>query len=853
MAALRPARTTAAPAPDEPTALSYALATLHAHGSGPDWTDVLRPARPVDLPTYAFQHRRHWIDPVDPEDPARDRATAAARSGPHYRTTWNRLPRGGGARLEGTWLLVVPQDGRGGEWAEFCARALRDAGARVATLETDPSRTERAELTGRITALVAEEAGTAGDGVAGVLSLLAVGGEPAVDREPAVGEELSVDGKLSAGGHGVPAGLTATIALTQALGDAGVEAPLWAVTRQAVSVDEDDALADPDAALVWGFGRVAALEVPGRWGGLIDLPAAAEDLGARGRQDLVGVLGAPDTGSATDGPAPEDQIALRADGTRVRRVRRTTPRTPVSTSPSALASPSEVTPDAAATSVDGPWPPRGTILITGGTGGLGAHTARWLAANGAEHLLLVSRRGPDAPGADTLRTELTAAGSTVTISACDVADRAALAALLDTVPTETPLSAVVHTAGVSVDRALDELDARHLADVLGPKTAAARHLHELTRQRDGADRLSAFVLFSSTAGVWGSGGQSAYAAANAYLDALAEHRRALGLPATAVAWGAWSGGGMADTEETTRRLRRRGVRGLDPRAAVAALADAVRGRETHLTVADVDWATFALAFTSRRPSALLAELPDVREALAATSGRHGPAADGRRTDEDPGTRLRGRLRGLSSEERQRVLLELVRTQVASVLGHTSLDGVRPGKPFNALGFDSLTAVELRNRVNAETGLSLPTTVVFDHPTPDALAECLRSELGASDATGPSLLADLERLDSVFTGDALRDAETRRRAEERLRAMLQRLDESSPYLGPDQNGAAVDGAGANGSGGGTRRGVRHGSGDAPGDGSFDSSVDGSVARQDRDLESASVDDLLDIIQTEFGKS
>ncbi len=622
---------------------------------------------------------------------------------------------------------------------------------------------------------------------------------------------------------------------------------------------------------MWGFGRVAALEVPSRWGGLIDVPGTPEDLGARGDGELVRVLAAADVDGAAGGaaPAPEDQVALRADGPRARRVRRTAS----GTEPSA--------------SADGTWPPRGTVLITGGTGGLGAHAARWLAANGAEHLLLVSRRGPDAPGADALRDELTEAGATVTISACDVADRAALAALLDAVPSETPLTAVVHTAGVSVDRALGELDTRHVAEVLGPKTVAARHLHELTREPDGTSRLSAFVLFSSTAGVWGSGGQSAYAAGNAYLDALAEHRHALGLPATAIAWGAWSGGGMADSEENTRRLRRRGIRGLDPRTAVSALADAVRGREAHLTVADIDWATFALAFTARRPSPLLTELPDVRAALAAPTGQDGSAPADRRTEADPGAVLRGRLTGLSSEEQHRVLLELVRTQVAAVLGHTSLDGVRPGKPFNDLGFDSLTAVELRNRVNAETGLGLPTTVVFDHPTPDALAECLRSELRGSDATGPSsLLADLERLDTVFTGDALGDAEVRRRAAERLRGMLDRLDAASTYggSGADAAGSLANGASGdprggsgegphigsgdgsrNGSGADTRNesddGSRGGSGtdtpggsraDTPG-GSRTDSRGASAERQDRDLESASVDDLLDIIQTEFGKS
>ncbi len=215
VAALRPARASADAAPDEPTALAHALAALHARGTGPDWTNVLRPARPVDLPTYAFQHRRHWIDPV----PEEDRPASSARSGLHYRTAWARLPRGGNARLEGTWLLVVPTGEDAGAWAEFCTRALRDAGARVSALEVDPGRVDRTELAARITARLAEEDDADGRHVGGVLSLLAV---------------------ARATGSGVPSGLTATIALTQALGDAGVEAPLWAVTRQAVSVDEGD-------------------------------------------------------------------------------------------------------------------------------------------------------------------------------------------------------------------------------------------------------------------------------------------------------------------------------------------------------------------------------------------------------------------------------------------------------------------------------------------------------------------------------------------------------------------------------------------------------------------------------------
>ncbi|MHA4820045.1 type I polyketide synthase [Streptomyces aculeolatus] len=777
--ALRPARKSpaddapAAPA-DEPTALLHAMGELHAHGMGPRWTDVLPRGRSVELPTYAFQRRRYWIDP---EEPA---AAGPAESGLHYRTSWARLPRDGGAVLAGTWLLAVPDGGRAGEWPEFCAGALQGAGAQVATVEV-AAGTERAALAEQLARRI-EETGQP----RGILSLLAVRAEPADDAAEAA-DAADADPAFD----GVPEELTATVVLTQALGDTGVTAPLWAATREAVSVGDEDPLRNPEAALVWGFGRAAALEEPARWGGLVDLPGTPADLGARGRAELAALLGGSPDGS---GAPVEDQIALRADGPRARRLRRTTP----------------------ARKADAEWPPRGTVLVTGGTGGLGAHAARRLAADGAEHLLLVSRRGPAAPGADELRAELTAAGASVTIAACDVTDRSALAALLAGVPEETPLTAVLHAAGVSADRGLADLDAKHFAEVLGPKSLAARHLHELTRDADGRSRLSAFVLFSSTAGVWGSGAQGAYAAGNAYLDALAEHRRALGLPATAVAWGAWSGEGMAGAEENSRRLLRRGIRGLDPAAAAAALADAVRADEPPVTIADIDWSTFTVAFTSRRHSPLLGELPEAR---AVTGARE--AAEPEAAGADAAGQLRALLAGRTREEQQRELLDLVRTEVAGVLGHASADSVRPGKPFNDLGFDSLTAVELRNRVNTRTGLRLPTTVIFDYPSPDALAECLRDELGGPDAAGQSLLADLARLDGALNGAALADEEVRRRAGERLRTMLQRLDGTAS--------AASQGAGGDADGG------------------------DAGAEANSDLEDASVDDLLDIIQSEFGKS
>ncbi|MET7370911.1 type I polyketide synthase, partial [Streptomyces sp. NPDC005566] len=344
-----------------------------------------------------------------------------------------------------------------------------------------------------------------------------------------------------------------------------------------------------------------------------------------------------------------------------------------------------------------------------GTGALGAEVARWLAGRGVPHLVLTSRGGV-AP--DGLVEELAELGVRVTVAACDVADRDALAEVIAGVPVGLPLTGIVHAAGLDIPQWLEAATPEAFASVLRAKVDGTKHLDELTADLS----LDLFVVFSSIAATWGSGGQSAYAAGNAFLDAWVQHRHDRGLPGTSVAWGPWAGAGMATDPEAAQNLRRRGLIAMDPALAVQALAETIEQNASNVTVADVDWSVFVPAFASSRASGLLSDLPEAADALKTTPS------------DDAGPGLRQRLVDAPLAERARIVLDLVRERAATVLGHTGAEAVEPGRAFRDLGFDSLMAVELRNLLTTDTGLSLPATLVFDHPSPTALCDHLLSEL-----------------------------------------------------------------------------------------------------------------------------
>ncbi|WMF04528.1 type I polyketide synthase [Micromonospora robiginosa] len=688
---------------DETEALLAGLAELHVHGVRVDWTPWFAGtgATRVDLPTYAFQHERFWPDTPTRADASDAEFWAAVESGDltalaghladdaldtltpalpalttwrrartrrapadrwAYQVTWKRLDLDGPPATGGAWLVVGPA----GEPATADVAAAL-AGAELRPVTVDPATATRTDLAAALGKALADGP------VDGVVSLLGLTDAPHPEHPS------------------LPAGTVATLLLIQALHDTGDTPPLWCLTRDALAVDGDDPVHGVAQGGLWGLARVAGLELPRLRVNLLDLPAGDGDTPIEPARLAAALTAGGD----------EDQLALRSGGLHARRLVRATPAAPAAADR---------------------WRPTGTVLVTGGTGALGAHVARWAAGAGADHLVLTSRRGDAAPGAAELRDELTALGVRVTVAACDVADRDAVAALLGRLDADpAPLTAVVHAAGLNDVAPLLDTDPDRLAGVSTGKTAGAVHLDELLGDRP----LDAFVLFASIAGVWGSGGQAGYAAGNAHLDALAARRHARGLAATSVAWGPWADGGMA-TDDAQRELARRGLRAMAPADAVHAMRVAVGRGDATLTVVDVDWATFAPAYASSRPRPFLADLPEARQAIRAAA--EVPA--------DGGAALRDQIRELSTEDRDRRLVELVRAEAAAVLGHGGPDRVKPRRAFKDLGFDSLTAVELRNRLNRATGLALPTTLVFDHPDPTALADHLRATL-LPDASGTS--------------------------------------------------------------------------------------------------------------------
>ncbi|MBB5119061.1 type I polyketide synthase [Streptomyces eurocidicus] len=748
-----------------------------------DWSALHPGGRPVDLPTYAFQRERYWVGPASGTGPAPAPESAAgpladpgtttagtpeetAPTGDRlgYHVSWQGLRPATGGWRPGLRLLVVPAGDAHTAVADAVEEAVASFGGTVRRVTVDAARVTHDDLRALL--------------------------EPAVNGDTAVTGAVSLLGLCADAHPGHPAvstGVAATLALVQALAALGGTAPLWTVTRGAVATAPDEVPSTAGAQL-WGLGRVAALELPERWGGLVDLPERPD---ARVYDRLAGVLAEPGT---------EDQIAIRTSGVFGRRVLRT---------PAGPARPA--------------WRARGTVLVAGDLTTVPGPLVRSLLEDGAERVVLA---GPET-GADALAAAGLSGTDAVVPVRCDVTDRAALAGLLDTyaptvvmhAPPLVPLAPLTATTPADIAAAVSAktTTAGHLIDLLGEAagvagaagaagaaetsgasgvgtatgvsvtpgasglvatsgvtsagvsgsaavegaaefpgvggvgvaadasvTSGASGLVAATGATTAPEDpipdghpgtpLQALVLFSSVSGVWGGASQGCYAAATAHLDALAERARAQGLPALSVAWSPWAGAVPAPGADP-EFMSRRGLAPLDPGAAVRALRRALERGSATGAVADVDWDRFAASYTSVRPAVLFDDIPDVRRLRAAERAAAGA---------DPSTSgLVRELAAQSGRKRHVTLLRLVRTHAAAVLGQTSGEAVNSARAFRDLGFDSLTAVELRDRLAAATGLTLPASLVFDHSNPAALARHLGEELlgrGDTAATGPAVPA-----------------------------------------------------------------------------------------------------------------
>ncbi len=676
---------------DDQEQMLSVLGRLYVRGHVLDWSKVdPEPARrKVVLPRYPWQRQRHWALTADasvrrtPQQALGAPSTEGARGakGELYGLEWVPAARTTSATgpASGTWLLLCDRGGVGEQLAALieaqglaCVKVYAGTAPRPEALAVSPGDVAALEQLWR-------ERFTAGTPCAGVVNLWG----------------LDVSGVEGSGIHDACLGVsTALRALDSALEPGG---RLWIVTREAQAAGA--VKVEPAQAPLWGLGRVVALEEPGRWGGLIDL--GSED----GAESLWEEL------RATGG---EDQVALRGGQRYVARlVEREAPEA-------------------------GPVPVKAeaTYLVTGGQGELGLQVARWLVRRGARHLVLTARRAfPEREQWEALEAkggelaerisvvrELEAEGATVLLARADVSQRDAMAALLDRMRASMPpLHGIIHAAAVPSHARVRDLDVETLGAMLAPKVDGAWNLHELTR----ADPLDFFVLFSSISAVWGSAGVGHYAAANAFLDALAAHRRAQGLVATSINWGPWMGRGVATPEEQLW-LESVGVDALDREAALGWLERLLGSREPQPVVASVRWERFQPIFETRGQRPLLERLHTEKASKPReTSAKQSLPAPWREA--------------ATPSARREALRAFVQETVSRTLGLEPGRTLEPERGFTELGMDSIMAVELKGRLQDALGVTLPATLAFNFPNVRALTEHISSlvEVDASSTAAPA--------------------------------------------------------------------------------------------------------------------
>lgn len=693
--------------------LSTALAQLHNHGHSPSWSALYLQARSVDLPTYPFEHRRYWITPTPVatvvsspaegalwkaiDDDAVDTVAEllglsdgesaaplgtvvhalrqwrsnlgvrAAANALRYQVDWRAVTPNTFPVTRRRWLVLASPGQADDGWVTGLSEQYADS---VELLTFDPSEVDRSSLSTLLTSAATS------DHCDGIISFLAI------------------DDRAHPDFPGLSVGVLATLLVAQAHCDSGLALPLWVVTQNGVSVSSDDGPIQPSQSAVWGLGQSACLEHPDLWGGLIDLPPSATP---RNIEQLYAIVRSPQT---------EDQLAIRSNGVRARRLIE-------------AKLPSEL--------VDRPdsWNPSGPALVTGATGRLGKHLASWLADAGASPIVLLSRSAATDPQLDELAIELQARGVTTTSLSVDLTDRSALAAVLNDIRSaHGPIHTVVHAAAAIGWNTITDLTAEVFYDSYAAKAVGAEHLVELLDD----EPPETFILFSSAAATWGGAYQGAYAAANAHIDGLAARMRANGRTVLAPAFGLWADESGNMPREVLDSFERIGLNEIPLTTALAALQQAVEAHDTLLTIADVSWDRFLPAFTARRSHPLFNEVvsrPDTTESTSSTATASAST-------------LRQTLADQTSEQQRHTLTEMVAGSAAAVLAHPNPDALHNEVAFKDLGIDSLTAVELRNSLATRTGLSLPATLVFDHPTTTSLVTHLADLL--TDTAAPTVPA-----------------------------------------------------------------------------------------------------------------
>ncbi|QSQ18101.1 SDR family NAD(P)-dependent oxidoreductase [Myxococcus landrumensis] len=658
--------------------MSYALlvAQKDTYASGPYLARVNRAKLGALTPLSAFEEGGAWAAQLE-------EATEPAEREWLYELAWPAQSRRGAVKAEaaGCWLVLCDRTGTG----EVLAERLRARGERCVLLHADPAwrtdgnstlRPEDPSDWQQVLEALAAESGAPFRGVVHLWNLDLAGG--AVPEASALRDALTL-------------GCGSLLSLVRRLGGGlGANTRVWLVTRGAQAVAEKDSVSFAQSP-IWGAGRVLALEHPELWGGLIDLSPVAHAAEVEALCDEL---------CSSDG---EDQVALRGGQRHVARLMRREPPPPREPA----------------------WRADGVYLITGGLGGLGLRTAKWLVARGVRHLVLAGRAEvPEAAVWDSLPDDsphavhvqglrdLQAQGASVRYVRCDLGEPAQVRALVDTCGRGgVPLVGVLHAAGISAHHPWMETSPEVLASVFQAKALGAWLLHEFTRELP----LHCFVLFSSASAVWGSQGMAAYAAANHFLDALAHHRKARGLPATSVNWGRWSEGGMAGSEEARRFFSQAGLEVVPTSAALSLLERLVGAGITQRTVAAVDWSRFKPLQEARR------HRPWLEAIQVETRARPEPGA--------ARPELLLRLEEAPSGRRLMVLQDYVRREAARVLGAEPAT-LEPRRGFFQLGMNSLMSIELKNHLERNLRHKLPSTVAFDHPSVAELTEYLSREVPA---------------------------------------------------------------------------------------------------------------------------